>query len=548
MKQIRFARTQSILRNSELPSSLEEATSKPPTPQGSTRPLSMRPPSRKATNPLPAASATDNVVVNPPKRQSSMGALENDELMRLASASLAYIANTSPEMPPSPVMTNSSPTVLTPIQMKNLLEGDVSTILIRRASTNHRRMVDQSLHDVFFEECQSVRVAAQMKTPLFQPPKLTSETGSLTARNKMARRESFLLRRQRSVLDTTSIHSSGSTPRTTSPASKSPLARNKSAGVISSKDFRRRTLAIPSFSFFEEREEQKSGRRPNTADSPYSSLPGTPTMAVHQDSEDHITFQTRRDKTKRASRLGSQLLGRTRGSDEETETVRTVQPTDPNVLKELPPIPPIDRRSTFNSLSSRISDDKTRFSLLVPKRRSVDRRYSSATQTSSVYAVGEGLSNLEPAETSGGSLSRLSPGALIRRSLTKIASKRPKSGYVASLFNRSTTNVARFGDGDSSNAHTTRSEPPTQMKRLSASTPALQSRFQEPLSDWEVLPNDNLHQLDAKRTASESFVVPPLPPLPRHAHTLRSKSTLRRRSSQMFQHLSTFTHISNRDS
>lgn len=540
MKQIRFSRTFSTLRSKELPSSLEEVPPKPPTPPQASRPSSMRPSSRKNT--LTVQSPSDYVLINPPKRQSSMGALENEELMQLASASLAYIASTSPDMPPSPVAINLSPIIPTPIQMRDLLEGDVSTILIRRASTNHRRMVDQSLHDVFFEECQSVRIAAQIKTPLFQPPKLTAESGSMVARNKMTKRDSVLLKRQRSVLDATSIPSSGSTPRTSSP-SKSGLLRNKSAGVIGSKDFRRRTLIIPSFSFFEEREER---RRPGTADSePYSSLPSTPNAVVYAEPDDQITFQTRREKAKRASRLEGQLFGVSVDNDEEAETICTVKPVDPSTFKELPPLPAVTRRSTFKLPSSRSSDDRNRYSLLRPTAR----RYSSGAAVSGVYAIGQGISNMDPEDSSSGSISKLHPGTLFRRSLTFIASKRPKSGYVTSLFNRSTASMGLGGDGDSSIAHTTRSEPPAQTNRLSASTPALQPLNQEPLCDWEVLPTDDfLSHSDARRVASESFPVPPLPPLPRHAHTLRpSKSTLRRRSSQMFQHLSTFN-PSHRDS
>lgn len=540
-KQLRLARTKFGPQSNELPSSLEEVPPKPPTPPISMRPLSLRPASRRNTNTLQPSPVSDYVLVNPPARQSSIGALENDELLQLATAGLAFIAST--ETPTSPVMPDFLPPIPTPVQMKNLLEGDVSTILIRRASPNHRRMVDQSLHGVYFEECQSIRLSTQMKTPLFQPPKFTSESGAITARNKMTRRESVLVKRERSVVDVTALHSSNSTP-------KGSLTRNKSAGVIGSKELRRRTLAFPPFGAFEGREENRNRQRPGTADSTmYLSPPGTPTAATNPDFDDQLTFQTRR---KRMSHLGNQPSEGV-GHTDEMGAIRTVMPTDSNVLKELPPLPAsINRRSTFKLPTSWSTDDKSRFSLVVPKPRPVDRRYSSGTPTGGVYAIGEGLSNVEPVDSPRSSISNIHPGAFIRKSLTLLASKRPKraGGYVAGLFNRSSIHVASEGDGDSSNAHTMCSEPPMPTKRLSASTPALQPLFQEPLSDWEVLPNGTpLGHADARRVASEAFPVPPLPPLPRHAHTLGpSKSTLRRRSSQMMHRLSTLTNTSNRDS
>jgi hypothetical protein len=542
MNQIRFARARCTLRSKELPSSLEIVEPKPSTP-----PSSARTPLRKATSPSPISPATENVLTNPPTRRSSLGALTADvELLRLLNPALAFIASTTPDAPTGPMSSDFPPTVSTPVQLKNLLEGDVSTILIRRASTNHRRMVDQSLHDVFFEECQGVRVQAQMKNPLFQPPKLTTESGSIAARNKMTRRGSVLLKRQRSVADSTSIVPSGPTPKT-SPSGKFALARNKSTGFIGPKELRRRTLAIPSFSFFEEREEEKATRRPNTADStPHSTLPNTPTAQTNpeqfQSLEDPITFQPRRSKAKRASRLTSQF------SERMEDKVEEAKAAEPNVLKELPPIPSVNRRS-ISILPTRSSEDRHRFSL-TPRPQSSDQRHSSRPTSGGIFSVGQGLSNADPDEGSRSSMSRLHPGAFIRKSLTLIGSRRVTSNpgrCVVSLFNRSTTNVLPDGDVDSSIAHKTRSEPcPTPPRRLSASTPALQ----EPLSTWEILPHAAmLPQSDTTHSTSNSSGIPPLPPLHRHAYTIRpSKSTLRRRSSQkVFQHLNPLTYLSNRD-
>ena len=547
MNQIRVARTRCTLRNRELPSSLEVAASKPPTP-----PQSSTPSSRKATSPTPISPVSDNVLTNPPKRRSSLGVLDTD-LMHLLNPALAFMVSTTPttpEVPTNSISVEIPPTISTPVQLKNLLEGEASTILIRRASENYRRIVDQSLHDVFFEECQAVRLQAQMKTSLFLPPKLTSKTGSISARNKMTRRESVLLMRQRSVAEPSSSTSKASS------ASKFALSRNKSTGVAGSKELRRRTLMLPSFSFLEEREEGKTSRRPHTAHiTPFtsmpSSLPVTPTEADQPQSLDGpIMFQPRRNKAKRASRFGSQVSEPMENGDRETDATKTAAP---NTLKELPPVPSSSRMSSFFLPTSRSTEDRNRFPL-TPRMRPADQRPSTGNSTATVFSVGQGISNVDPGENSGGgggssSISKLHPGALIRRSLGFIGSKRIRNhgGYVGSLFNRSTASVVPDGDGGSSIVRKGHSEPPpSPPKRLSASTPALQ----EPLEAWEILPSAaTIGHFDSKRPTSVPG-IPPLPPLPRHAHTLRPSKSLSHRGSSLkaFQRLNPLMFLSNRDS
>jgi hypothetical protein len=136
----------------------------------------------------------------------------------------------------------------------SLFGNDPSSILIRRASTTHRIIIDRALGDVFSDVCLSVRLQAQMKEPLFQPPKITSLVPSkaLAAKNMLTRKGSVLVRREKSLIDAAADGGSTSTlSGKPSPSGKFNIARNKSLVSLGSlKERRRRSTAIPSFSLF----------------------------------------------------------------------------------------------------------------------------------------------------------------------------------------------------------------------------------------------------------------------------------------------------------
>jgi hypothetical protein len=74
-----------------------------------------------------------------------------------------------------------------------------STVLLRRPSTNARLYVDRCLLDVFSESCAQARSKAQLSQPLFLP-----DTNSHDMRDRISMRESTMLRRRTSFLDSRS--------------------------------------------------------------------------------------------------------------------------------------------------------------------------------------------------------------------------------------------------------------------------------------------------------------------------------------------------------
>jgi len=74
-----------------------------------------------------------------------------------------------------------------------------STVLLRRPSTNARLFVDRCLLDVFSESCAQARSKAQLNHPLF-----LSDTTSHDMRDRISMRESTMLRRRTSFLDSKS--------------------------------------------------------------------------------------------------------------------------------------------------------------------------------------------------------------------------------------------------------------------------------------------------------------------------------------------------------
>lgn len=90
----------------------------------------------------------------------------------------------------------SSPTARTP----STLSG-TGPILLRRATPNQRLTVDRGLLDIFSESCAQARSKAQLHHALFLPD-LTHQTVEM--REKLSMRESTMLRRRRSFLDSAS--------------------------------------------------------------------------------------------------------------------------------------------------------------------------------------------------------------------------------------------------------------------------------------------------------------------------------------------------------
>ena len=74
-----------------------------------------------------------------------------------------------------------------------------STVLLRRPSTNARLFVDRCLLDVFSESCAQARSKAQLTHPLFLP-----DSASHDMRDRISMRESTMLKRRTSFLDSRS--------------------------------------------------------------------------------------------------------------------------------------------------------------------------------------------------------------------------------------------------------------------------------------------------------------------------------------------------------
>lgn len=577
LNHIRQACAQGPPNVNPLPSNLGEPVTKPTTPNS-------RAPSKKSTGstqlppsggvfPIVMSPTSGDTVVAPPKRDSSLGAVEGIPT-HIAHPSLGKLVTIQgmPEdkdlpMSPTSVADSSDPRTSTPSNttptpsrgpvlntsdpIKSLLKGEASTILIRRSSTNHRKMVDSSLQDVFFEECQSVRIAAQMKEPLFQPPKLTADSGSLVARNKMTRRDSVLLRRQRSVADTTSSHT-GQSPARNNSTSKFALVRNKSAGAIeSAKELRRRTLMIPSFSFFAEREEDRTsnGQRPGTADG--TSLPGTPD---ENSLGDQLTFQPKRQKWRRASGIvdmsaEKQLPDR----PPRPITMHGTPPATLELLKELPPTPDSGAHRRSTTVADPAPKRNSRPFSTLPTRRPLEEVNTEEGQGRVVVQVlpaGEGLSNHDPVTAPNTNRkSWLHPDSLIRKSMNMFSSKRNRNttgSYIAGLFNRSAVSVVPEPNADALRSQS--EPPPVPTNRLSASTPTLK----EGLSNWEILPSVSvLKHSDMKTTKPStsqsscstdlpspftSLAPVAVPPTPSRPMPQPLRSSLRRKGSQIIQH------------
>jgi hypothetical protein len=114
--------------------------------------------------------------------------------------SLDVNAAGSDESIESAAMVDSAPMSTTnasgPAEMRS---SQSSAVLLRRPSTNARLFVDRCLLDVFSESCAQARSKAQLSHPLFLP-----DTTSHDMRDRISMRESTMLRRRTSFLDSKS--------------------------------------------------------------------------------------------------------------------------------------------------------------------------------------------------------------------------------------------------------------------------------------------------------------------------------------------------------
>jgi len=251
MAAINEARTKPIKADTELSNlattesvAIHSSTSGVATPDCYTRLSLSRQPSFEDRPPMPDLG----LIVNTAIAKRSAPNDRSDEATPVS-------ATTSPsrQLRPGPLAAlHRSATRRNSATFKSLFGDDPSSILIRRASTTHRIIVDRALGDVFSDVCLSVRLQAQIKEPLFQPPKLTSLVPSkaLAAKNMLTRKDSVLVRRQKSLVDAATDNESTTTfSGRLSSSGKFSVGRNKSfASLGSLKERRRRSTVIPSFS------------------------------------------------------------------------------------------------------------------------------------------------------------------------------------------------------------------------------------------------------------------------------------------------------------
>ena len=253
MAAINEARTKPMKADTELSNlattasvTIHSSTSGVTTPDYHTRLSLSRQPSFEDRPPMPDLGLIVNTVIA--KRSTPHGRSEE---------ATPVSATTSPsrQLRPGPLAAlHRSASRRNSASFKSLFGNDPSSILIRRASTTHRIIVDRALGDVFSDVCLSVRLQAQIREPLFQPPKLTSLVSSkaLAAKNMLTRKDSVLVRRQKSLVDATAGNESTTTfSGRISSSGRISVGRNKSfASLGSLKERRRRSTTIPSFSLF----------------------------------------------------------------------------------------------------------------------------------------------------------------------------------------------------------------------------------------------------------------------------------------------------------
>jgi len=230
---------------------------------------------------------------------------------------------------------------------KSLFGNDPSSILIRRASTTHRIIVDRVLGDVFSDVCLSVRLQAQIREPLFQPPKLMSLVPSkaLAAKNMLTRKGSVLVRRQKSFVDAAADNESTTSGKPSS-SGKFSIARNKSLASLGSlKERRRRSTAIPSFSLFVDDQGPvgilggEGDPRTGSSSSPTSTTtsptkPRFPSIAILEEGPGNSS-----EAVKEGRKSVLQVYSNTSDSLSSRQTEFSATMSSIPTMRELPPVP-----------------------------------------------------------------------------------------------------------------------------------------------------------------------------------------------------------------
>ena len=234
------------------------------------------------------------------------------------------------------------------VTFKSLFGNDPSSILIRRASTTHRIIVDRALGDVFSDVCLSVRLQAQIREPLFQPPKLTSLVPSkaLAAKNMLTRMDSVLVRRQKSLVDAAADNESTTTfSGRLSTSGKFSVGRNKSfASLGSLRERRRRSTAIPSFPPFVDDQGPAGlggppGEEGNSRNGSMSLPTSTATSPTKARFPPVVIFEE--DPRNSSEAIMERRKVRNNASDSPSSRQTELSATVPSIpsMRELPPIP-----------------------------------------------------------------------------------------------------------------------------------------------------------------------------------------------------------------
>lgn len=260
-------------------------------------------------------------------------------------------ATTSPsrQLRPGPLAAlHRSATRRNSATFKSLFGNDPSSILIRRASTTHRIIVDRALGDVFSDVCLSVRLRAQIREPLFQPPKLTSlvQSKALAAKNMLTRKDSVLVRRQKSLVDAAADNESTTTfSGRLSSSGKFSVGRNKSfASLGSLKERRRRSTVIPSFSLVvDDQRPVGLGEAPGGEGDPHNASVSLPTSTTTSPTKARfppiVIFEEGPRKSSEAVRERRKVYSN--GSDSLSSRQTQLSATMPSIpsMRELPPVP-----------------------------------------------------------------------------------------------------------------------------------------------------------------------------------------------------------------
>lgn len=467
----------------------------------------------------------------------------------------------------------------------SLFGNDPSSILIRRASTTHRIIVDRALGDVFSDMCLSVRLQAQIREPLFQLPKLTNLVPSkaLAAKNRLTRKESVLVRRQMSPVDAAADNGSTNTlSARPSPSGKFNIARNKSLASLGSlKERRRRSTAIPSF-FVDDQGPVVSGGVLGGEGGPRTGLPTStttsptnarfPPIAIIEKTprKSSEAVRERRGSISQVVSNASESLSSQQATFSATApSIPTTRESSPVTLSDanqrLPPIPVGELVSGLEPIRSRVPRRESKFfvgSLPLPiaarflrpddNSRSVKLRPSSQGTTESPvspYAIPP-YPNARSSWTESESSSSRAPSASDSNASTTTSSffskyitpKRSKTSNYPLLFRKSSLSL-RKGDGTIGRAKSEAIGGARFAGEEDCHVP-------ESISAWELIDEEPspttpiMVRVDTPPAPdSEGIVTPSRSPSPYSQPSAPVMSTNRKRGSRFFQHLNPLSPI-----